>query len=342
MRKATLKDVARKAKVSISTVSLVLSGKGVISDDVRSKVYEAAKKLDYIKPMHSSSIASKHISHIAILVCEDYEKAFEWNFIRLMLIHLEAEITQEQYYPVIIPVRLDLDPNKALEKIVLSKAGAVLSIHYGNQELFEHLESQKIPVVIINNIQYQSQFFTVCADSLQGAYIAAKHLIALGHRRIALADYPRPDMPAIVNDTLFGFKKALDEQAIGFLERDHITVDLYNMEELQQKLQAIFREDDRPTALFAHDDYLAARILVALQHLQLRVPDDVSLIALGDTLDYNQPFIPNITTMRLNNDLLGKIAGEMVLRRLSSRRKEIEVLKVNYQLVERGSCKSRA
>lgn len=342
MNKITIKDVAKKAGVSPSTVSLVLSGKGTISEDVRKRVYDAAKKLDYVKLVHTTSIAAKHISHIAILVCEDYEKAFEWNFIRLMLINLEAEITREQYYPVIIPVRLDQETNKVLEKIVLSKAGAVLSIHYGNPDLFRQLENQGVPVVIINNSQYQDQFYTVCADVVQGAYKATKYLLSNGHTRIAMADYHRPDMPTIVQDVFLGFQKALDEENVTFSEQHRITVNLYNEKELQQKLHTLFQETEHPpTALFAHDDYFAARILSAFQQLQIRVPDDISLVALGDTLDYNQPFTPKITTARLNNDLLGKIAGEMILRRLkNNHQKDLDVLKVNYQLEERASCRS--
>ena len=120
-----------------------------------------------------------------------------------------------------------------------------------------------------------------------------------------------------------------------------MTVDLFNMQELQQKLASMFDKPDPPTAIFAHDDCLAARIIVALQQRQIRVPDDVSLIAPGDTLDYNQPFIPRITTMCINNELMGKLAGEMLLERLQNPQTVIHGLKVNQQLIERGSCKPR-
>ena len=106
MSSATLKDVAEQAGVSVSTVSLVLNRKGQISQDVRERVYEAAKKLEYIKPVYSPSTNAKPIRHIAILVFEDYEKSFIWDFFRRIIIQLETIITKEQYYPVLIPVRL--------------------------------------------------------------------------------------------------------------------------------------------------------------------------------------------------------------------------------------------
>jgi DNA-binding LacI/PurR family transcriptional regulator len=339
MNNVTLKDIAKEAGVSISTVSLVLSGKKKISKDVRDKVYQVAKKLGYIKPVYGSSIATKHLSHIAILVHEDYEKAFEWNFIRQMIINLESVITKDQYYPVIIPVRLNQETNEILEKVVLSKAGGLFSIHYGNGELFQQLEGQGIPVVLVNNSDFQTQFHSVCTDDFQGAYEGTTYLLSLGHRQIGHIDYHRPDVPAVVKDRFAGFKTALDEVRITFPHKYRVTVKLFDMDELHQKLDQLFEGDNPPTALFVHDDHLAAQVIVVLRNIQLNVPENVSIIAPGDTLDYNQAFIPRITTMRINTSLMGTLAGEMILRRLKHDQEDIHVLKVNQTLIERGSCK---
>jgi LacI family transcriptional regulator len=252
---------------------------------------------------------------------------------------LEAIITRERYYPVLIPVSLEQHPHEILEKVIFSKVGALFSIDFGNQELFRQLEERGIPVVVINNSDFQSQFCTICVDNFQGAYEGTKHLLELGHTTIAYVEYHRSDILSLVNDRFIGFKKAIDENHLTFHDDYRIIVDLFDMDELQRKLQHLFRRRQSPTAIFAHDDCLAARIIVALQNMQLRVPDDISIIAPGDTLDYNQPFIPRITTMRINNELMGKLAGEMLLERLRKQREDIHVLKVNQQLVKRGSCK---
>lgn len=341
MQTITLKDVAREAGVSLSTASLVLNGKGQLSQDVRDRVYNAARKLQYVKPVYTASIAAKQSSHLAILVYEDYEKAFVWNFFRRIIIQLEAIISKERYYPVIIPVSLTQSTYDIFEKVVLSRAAGLFSIDYGNHTLFRQLEDQGIPVVVINNAGFQSQFHSVCVDDFHGAYQGTTYLLQLGHRRLAYLEYERPDMPSLMNDRFIGFKKALDEQQVDFPETRKVTVDLFNMQELQQKLASLFKESEPPTAIFAHDDCLAARIIVALQQMQIYIPDDVSLIAPGDTLDYNQPFIPRITTMCINNELMGKLAGEMLLERLQNSQSGVHGLKVNQQLIERGSCKPR-
>lgn len=334
-----LKDVAKEAGISLSTASCVLNGKGNISKEVRQRVYDAAKRLGYRKNLYASAMAKKVSSHIAILVHEDYDKAFEWHFIRHIIIQLESVITGEGYYPVMIPVNLKLKGTQVLEKIIASGTGAIFSIHYGNPGLFTQLEDQGIPVIVINNSSYQDRFHSVCVDDFQGAYEGALYLIKLGHKRITYVEYKRPDIPSVLADRFIGFKKALDERKMFFSTDNRITIDLFNMKELQEKLQNLFVGEERPTALFVHDDYLAARVIVALNNLELKVPDDVSIIAPGDTLDYNQPFIPRITTMSINTDLLGRIAGELMINRLKNKPEDIHVLKVKQQLIERGSCR---
>jgi len=336
---ATLKDVAKEAGISLATASLVLNGKGTISKEVKKRVYSAAKKLGYRKNIYASSVAGNSFSHIAVLVHEDYDKAFEWNFIRHMIIQIENVITKKGYYPVLIPVNLTLKTRETLKKIISSGTGAVFSIHYGNKELFTQLEDLGLPVVVVNNSNYQDTFYSVCVDDFQGAYEGTLHLIKLGHRNILYLEYDRPDIPSVVADRFIGFKKAIDEYSINFPEEYRIRVNLYDMDGLSSRLKDLFLNKKRPTAVFSHDDYFAARIMVVLNSLRLKVPEDVSIIAPGDTLDYNQPYIPRITTMSINTDLLGKLAGELMINRFKNKPDDIHVLKVKQQLIKRGSCK---
>ena len=339
MATVRLKDVADAAGVSISTASLVLNGKGQISQDVRERVLEAAKDLEYSKGLVAPASSGRYTSHVAILVSEDPERAFMWNFFRRIIIQLEAVMTEAGYCAVIIPVSLSQEPQEVLEKILVSKTRALFSIDYTNQELFQKLEEQNIPVVVVNNSAFQNQFSSVCVDDFHGAYEGTRHLLNLGHRRIAYLEYHRPDMPALIYDRFVGFKKALDEAEMSFPKTCRISVDLFDLEELYTKLQELMQQKPRPSALFAHDDYLAAHILMELQCMGIRVPEDVSIMAPGDTLDYHLPFTPQITTISINNELMGKLAGEIMLERFSKAERPAHVLKVNQQLVKRGSCK---
>ena len=210
--KATIKDVAATAGVSPTTVSFVLNGKGNISEEIRKKVYKAVNKLGYRKNLFATAMVKKTSFNIAVLIIEDYEKAYEWNFIRNMFIQLQSVISGEGYYPILIPVSLGTKAQDVLEEVISTGVRALFSIHYGNAELFKLLEDFGIPVVVLNNADYQNHFFTVCSDDFQGAYEGALQLIRNGHRKISFVDYNRPYFKTCQSDRLIGFKKALDRR----------------------------------------------------------------------------------------------------------------------------------
>jgi DNA-binding LacI/PurR family transcriptional regulator len=89
-----------------------------------------------------------------------------------------------------------------------------------------------------------------------------------------------------------------------------------------------------------HDDYLADNVIAVLTKLNKRVPDDISIIAPRDVINYNEPYISQITTMRINKELMGKTAGEVVISRLKNKQEGIQVLKVNQVLMDRGSVRN--
>jgi DNA-binding LacI/PurR family transcriptional regulator len=263
-------------------------------------------------------------------------------FIRPIIVEIERSLIMHSLYPVVLPTFYASDVEDTISKILANEAKAVFSVHYANEALFRQLETMGIPVVVVMNNNFQDAFSSVCVDDFQGAYEGCLHLIRLGHRRIGYVDYPRPDLPAVVADRFIGFSKALDEYQIRFEAGCRLTVERDDRAALGGGLRTLFSQEPAPTALFVHDDWLAARVIAELGTMGLRVPDEVSLIAPGDVLDYSDPFVPQITTMRINTALMGRISADMILNRMSRRPEDIHVLKVKQQLVERGSCRRAA
>ena len=325
--------------VSVSTVSLVLNGKGNISRSVRARVIATAQELGYLKNIHASSMASQRSSHIAVLVNESYEKAFEWFLVRNIIMPIEATITQQNYYPILIPVTLNHSTWEIVKKVQMSGAGGVFAIHFGSRELFVQLEDRGIPVVLLNHSPYAQEFHSVTADALYGSFQATKHLLDKGHRHLVYADYTRPDVPGIVFDRGAGFQKAISEYQGGIDATELTAHSVDSNEHVHEVAKRILEEKGAaPIAVVAHDDYFAAKLYAYWSHEGFKVPDDISLIAPGDTLDYALPFIPPISTMQIDTKLMGTLAGEMMLRRLAGESDSVEALKVQHAFRERGSC----
>jgi DNA-binding LacI/PurR family transcriptional regulator len=333
--KPTLQEIARIAGVSSSTVSLVLANKGTISEEVQSKVRVVASKLGYRKePPNQDGKTRK----IAILFHFDHHLAHTWNMLRQVTLELQANLQKNNYMPlIIIPITYDMSDEEIFNRVMVAGAVAVFSMHFGRESLFSQLEAAAIPIVVIINSQFESKFHTVCADNFQGSCEAASHLLRLGHKNILYAEFNHYKLPATLSDRYLGFLKAMQEAGIDFPAKNRLHLDIDNVEDIKQQFEAAFVKN-RPTAIFFIDDYLAARCVHILNDMGLSFPRDVSIIAAGEVLDYQEPFVPRITTMRTSPEQLGKFSAEMGYSILTGTLETNYVLKIKQQLVDRGSC----
>ena len=337
--KVTLDDIARSVGVSPATVSLALAGKGRVSDQTRQAVSNAARRLGYARKF-AEGCDDEPGRTVGILYMVDYRWAFAWVLIQPIVVEIMRNLEAEGYTAVMIPVRTTDNVETVLDRITSSGVVAVLPIHYGNQILFIRLEDMGIPVVVVMNSDFQTKYYSVCVDDFQGAYEGCSYLLRLGHRRIAFVDGERKDLPLLSRDRFFGFQKALAEAGVDLPEEYYVKVDFSDAETIAAGVDTLRGLPDPPTALFVLDDDLAVRLYDVLRHRGVSVPEDISIIAPGDVLDYELPHTPPITTMRINTTLMGRITAELLLNRIKHRQEEIHVLKVNQKLVDRGSCRA--
>jgi len=336
MAPARLKDVARKANVSVATVSLVLSGKGRISEEVRGRVRDAADTLAY-RPRRAAAGRHGPAAAVGILCAED--RQYEWNFIRPTILELERALRQRGHVPVLIPASSRSEPEKVVHHVLGSGVGAVFCLQFSDAAVFTGLKERGLPVVVVNSSGFQDLVDSVCVDDFQGAYEGSRFLLSQGHRCVAFVEYARPESPAVVADRFIGFRKALEERRIGFSAEQRLTVPFMDEKKLQKKLDTLFSRREKPTAIFAHDDYLGLYVIDALRRMGLKVPKDVSIVAPGDVLDYSLPLMPQITTLRIDTGLLGKVAANLMFDRMRAADSGPHVLKVKEQLIRRGSCR---
>lgn len=340
MKRVTLKQIAEDTGVSTATVSMVINGKGPISKKVKDKILGSAKRLGYVKNTYAAGMASSCAQHIAVLINADYEKEIEWHLIRSIFIPLESVMYDKGYYPILIPVRTSQTNDMIIRKVILSGAGGVFTIHFGNRELHQMFEDRGLPVVILNKSTFESEFTTVSSDNFYGMHNAATILLDIGHTNIVYIDYERPEFPSLVMDRFWGFKFAIESKGLNPEDYKRFIADINSIDDVFRVVSEVMGDDNKPTALVMHDDHLAVMVYVSLVRQGFRIPEDVSIVAPGDTLDYNQPFIPQISTTRINTDLMGQLGAEMMLRQIEGRTTEPEMIKVKPNIIDRGSYRS--
>ena len=318
---------------------MVFNGTGRISDKTKQLILKEAESLGYIhKPRNTKKSGDEKT--VAILILIDPEWSFIWYFLTDMITQIDRDLSEQGLRTVLLPVSHHEDYKHIYQKITKLDCFSIFSIHFGNEQLFSRLEQDGIPVIMILNNNYQDKFFSICVDDFQGAYEGTRYLLELGHEEIVFVDSTREDLPNLSSDRYYGFLKAMEEEKTSVREDFRINCRTgWSEDELEAYFRSVMDRTPPPTAFFCLDDEIAIRVWNSLRNLGYSIPENISILAPGDVLDYSKPYIPQITTMHIDMKYIGGLAVGMLVNRLKNDSEAVHVLKVKQQLIERKSCR---
>jgi LacI family transcriptional regulator len=329
-RRVTIRSVASEAGVSISTVSNVLNGRHAqMTPDTLDRVRAAMARLGY-RPSHlARSLVTNRTATIGLIMSEVTNSLYP-----PVTIGAEAACREADYSLLLAAVD-DLDAERRAVEVMRAKQvdGLVLfSISFLDIDNDHLLRTQQegTPVVVINrHLVAEAPLSAVLFDHHGGALQVTRHLIALGHRRIAHIAGPSNRFTG--RDRRRGHEDALAEAGIPVdpslvLEGDY---SFASGEALMPQLW-----EQRPTAVFVGGDAMALGALRALAALGVRVPDDLSLATFGNP-DFVRYATPGITTADLPVAEAGRTAVELALRRIRTpQEREVRTLETTLLVRE--------
>lgn len=335
LQRATIKDVARVANVSVSTVSNVLNGRtDAMTPETLHRVREAIKKLDYRPSSAARALVTKRMATIGLVLAEIETPLF------LQALHRIEPVARSAGYNALLSIaRSTEDEREALNLLLDKQVEGVIFLSnssYVNDEHLQQLLRARLPAVLVNRANAHADFDQVNWDNTGGVVSAVDHLVALGHRRIAFLHGPIVRRSSA--ERLTGYRQALAKHGISPRE-DYVQPGDFTAPRSQwwQSSLALLRLPERPTAIIAADDTVAAAVMKAAQSIGLGVPQDVSVIGIDD-----QPFCvdlnPALTTVRLPVIEAGGRAVEMLLGRIAGKRQTCEHILLPCPLVLRDSC----
>lgn len=306
-KSATIKDVARLAKTSTTTVSYVLSNeKRYIRPELRERVLEAATKTGYVKNAAASSIKGKQKKVLAVVVAQ-----FGNTFFTRMCVEIVSMARQQGY--VVMLCNSDEDPEQEkeiLERLVAQRIdGCIVSPALSKEENLSLLQRQHIPYVILERSIpgiFAEQNF-VGQDNFQSGYLATKYLLDAGHRDIAFLGWDSP-IPN-VRERVDGYQAALREYQVP-REKEYIqTGELSELagSQMAEKLAHTFVS----AIVFGHHD-IAKGALSYFQSRGIRWPDDYSCVMIG-TPEWASVLLPHITCIQRPENQMAKIATTLLL-----------------------------
>lgn len=311
---ATLKDVAKEAGLTTSTVSRVLNNRGYISNNTRKKVGEAIKKLNYhpneaarslrMKSTNTIGLIVPHVSHPYFAEMISNMEAFAYeNGYKILLCNSQCTHEKEEEY-----IRMCL--SYKLAGIILCSGSAAL-------EVFDGID---IPVITMERFLDNGTASVEC-DNRQGGVLAAEKLIACGCRHLLhVGRIGTLSMPADMRTE--GFKDVCDKKKVPFIEL--ITEDtLYCNMEYSELLESTLSAHPEIDGVFANSDVIAAQTLQVCRKLNISVPEKVKIIGFDD-VNIATLTTPQLTTIHQPvkemskmavNMLHDAVAGKLLVRR---------------------------
>ncbi len=323
-QKVTILDIARLAKVSTTTVSRALHNKPDVDPETRERILRIVAEQGFVPSITAAGLAAGRNPLISVLV-----PALTWPLIPELLLSVASVVDVTSYEMVLYSISSsnhERDCGKIIDRILATRLTAgLLAIFPGqsSQHLIK-LRRQGFPVVLIDDQNPPPEGIPwVGADNRRGAYEATRHLIQLGHRRIAHIQGPL--RYRVSHERYQGYCDALQEAGLEIdpslvLEGDFMPAGG------QRCARALFGRsaDERPTAIFAGSDYMAYGVIAAAETFGLRIPHDVALVGFDDN-PASAHLRPALTTVRQPVYAMGeqaiKILLDLIEREQSSRRK---------------------
>ncbi|SER92623.1 LacI family DNA-binding transcriptional regulator [Salipaludibacillus aurantiacus] len=310
---ATIKEVAAKSGLSPTTVSRVINNHPYVDDAKRKKVMQAMEDLGYVPNSSARRLRGQRTNTIAVIISRIVNPFFSH-----LVDAMELIAGEKGYQLILCDSRLDKD--RELRHLELLKAKQVDGIILASlQNEWKAIEpfTKYGPVISCNEYDTNAQMPVIRCDQVYGGYIATKHLIEKGHTKIAYAG--GADRIQLTRDRKTGVFKALKEHGLSIPE-EWMFPSFYGIEDGKNIFQRIYAMENRPTAIFAGGDEVAAGIIQEAKRFNYRIPEDLAVIGYD-----NQPIAdlinPGITTIEQPMKLMGTRAMEMMVDMIAYNRK---------------------
>lgn len=331
----TIKDIARLANVSITTVSKVINNKDdSISEQTKNKILQIIKETNYQPNAIARSLVTKKTKTIGLII-PDITNPFFPEIAR------GAEDCANIYGYNIFLCNTDDNAEKENNYIAVLREKCVDGIIFTSSSIpkYEHiidLIDSGIPVVMIDrSIEPKlKNVYGVFLDNYKGGYLATKYLIELGHRNIACITGPLYTKSAI--ERLNGYKKALSDFNIEINNSMIIEGD-FKINSGMVAAEKIIENKD-VTGIFACNDLMAYGVYKTLKKKGYRIPDDISIVGFDD-IQLSQILEPQLTTIKQPSYDMGLTATRVLIKLIEGEKVRKKVVKFEPSLIERKSVR---
>ncbi|MEW6509863.1 MAG: LacI family DNA-binding transcriptional regulator [Bacteroidota bacterium] len=334
-RRPTIKDVARQAGLSLSTVSLVINQSGYVSEETRSRVLRVVKELGYHPSRVARGLASKTSGNIGFILSDDHFSSAEPFYTRIFL-GTEFEARNHNFYILLTTVGNQFREDSSIPRFLLEgNVDGVIIAGKISARLVEYIEGIGLPIVLVDYELPGKRLSSVLIDNRKGAHLAVEHLARLGHRRIGFigGDMQHPS----IAERYKAYLETLDDLGLPRDERLAVTDEPDTRRENGASAFRVLRaRGGRPTAIFAANDAMAIGCLQVARQQGMRIPDDLAIVGFDD-VESATHVDPPLTTIRVFKEEMGTLAMQRLVHAVKTKTQTIVNTYVPVELIVRAS-----
>lgn len=334
---ATIKDVAKKAGVTIGTVSRVLNNKKWVSEDCRKKVLVAIKDLHYKPQAHARRLRQKH-SHICGVIAPHHTSIFRSPFFTNIMEGLEEVAAEKQYRLLLHPLNETARAQISYRALLGdgSVDGMFVLNAWSTDASIRELTEANVPFILVNGkITGQEDLPYVGFDNRGGVKKAVEHLVKLGHERIGIINGRMTTTNAL--ERFQSFQENLAQHKLEF-HNEWVADGDFEEEGGYKAAQKILTSVRRPSAILCASDLMAIGAIRALKDQGISVPEDMSIVGF-DNMEEAAYHEPALTTVAFSPYEMGKLAARKMFQIIGEENLVERATTLQGELMERESTR---
>ena len=331
-KKSNIKDVAKKAGISATTVSAYLNKSAPVNVKTAKRIKEAIEELNYKPNLIARSLKQKKSKTLGF-VFPDIENPF---FIRL--IKRAEELAYGKGYNVILCITenetekeknyLEMLKGKLVDGYIVIPTSSERSEEYSLL-----LDGEN--VVFVDRYSNINNEVCVKLDNILGSKLAIEYLISLGHRKIGIVNIPLEITPGV--ERFEGYKVALKENKIKF-DPDLVKFADYSIKSSYQKTKELLALDEKPTAIFSTGIMTSVGVLKYLRESNINIPDEISFISFDDLYDYSELLRFKPTIIKQPLEKIAESAIDILLKKINGYNVNNSSIIIEPELLIKDSC----
>ncbi|MDR0412055.1 MAG: LacI family transcriptional regulator [Treponema sp.] len=331
---ATIKDIAREAKVSVTTVSNVIHKRySRVASETINRINAIIARNHYTPNLSARSLVNKSSRIIGVINHLFRSQAVSFMqdpFHGALLGSIEKAIQERGYYMMI---RTVADEQELFSLFNNWNLDGVILTGLFNDAFFERLLEMDKPLVLLDSYVKNGKVFNVGIDDFHGGFMATEYLVRKGHRNIVFASPLFHGEEGVIKERFRGYKDCLERNGIAFNSKNVYQQDI-TVEDGMEVGRMLSRRSDI-TAVFATADILAAGLIAGLIQSDRHVPGDVSVIGFDD-LFFSRILTPPLTTIHQDTEERGRIAANTMMDYLEGKETTSRIV-TPIKLIERAS-----